>query len=329
MIDWQRSLARTLCLGAWCALAAMALAQPSPAPSEKPGARAIIGFVEDVPATEQLAGPGKPVTLEPHVRVAFAKMADGWKPACVYSEGETESPECLDLGLIRKVSWTVIHQGKQIGGVETDGWYDARYYRTLGVLKRISPSVPRVGKPEKEFASWLAPEAHRPLVALRDAKPVGTPGWTAAKPSSADMATVHAIFLLAFKTLPNCKTDAGAIQPIELRHLSVSHSSQSTAGERLLGVRLDPKLASGCEGPLGLEWSDLWFHAPVDRPPAMVPVEIETDLAPFRMSLLEIGDFDGDGKPEALFWFSSHNVEGYLLVHDQFERQVRFLWKYQ
>lgn len=329
MSHWKRSRAKILGLGAWCVLASMAQAQPSPTPGEKSGARPIIGFVEDVPATEQVAGPGKPVALEPHVRVAFAKTADGWKPACVYSEGETESPECLDLGLSRKVTWTVIHQSKQIGEVETDGWYDARYYRTLGVLKRISSSVPRVGKPEKEFASWLAPEAHRPLVALRDAKPMGSPGWSVAKPSSADMATVHAIFLLAFKTLPNCKADSGSNQPIEARHLSVSHSSQSKAGERLLSVRIDPNLAGGCEGPLGLEWSDLWFHAPADRSPAMLPVDIETDLAPFRMSLLEMSDFDGDGKPEALFWFSSHNVEGYLLVHDQFERQTRFMWKYQ
>ena len=289
----------------------------------------IIGFVEDVPIAEQVAGPGKPVTLEAQVRVAFAKTSDGWKPACVYSEGENESPECIDLGLIRKVSWTVIHQGKRVGEVETDGWYDARYYRTLGVLKRTSRTAPRVGKPEKEFASWLAPAAHRPLVALRNANVPGSSGWSAVKPAATDMATIHAIFLLAFKALPNCMADANASRSIEARHLSVSHSSHNKAGERLLGVRLDPKLAEGCEGPLGLEWSDLWFHAPVDRPPAMLSVEIENDLAPFRMSLVELNDLDGDGKPEAVFWFSSHNVEGYLLVHDQFEKQARFIWKYQ
>ena len=128
----SRSVGRVLAIGALSVSASIAYGQGSG------GDRRIIGFVEDVPSTEQVAGPGKPVTLEPHVRVAFAKTADGWKPACVYSEGETESPECLDLGLIRKVSWTVIHQGKRIGEIETDGWYDARYYRTLGVLKRIS-----------------------------------------------------------------------------------------------------------------------------------------------------------------------------------------------
>ena len=79
MSHWKRSRAKILGLGAWCVLASMAQAQPSPTPGEKPGARPIIGFVEDVPATEQVAGPGKPVALEPHVRVAFAKTADGWK----------------------------------------------------------------------------------------------------------------------------------------------------------------------------------------------------------------------------------------------------------
>ncbi len=319
------SFLERLCgVGVLWALATLAFAQSA-------GDRPIIGFVEDVPISEQVAGPGKPVALEPQVRVAFAKTAEGWKPACVYSEGENESPECIDLGLIRKVSWTVIHQGKRIGEVETDGWYDARYYRTLGVLKRTSRTVPRIGRPEKEFASWLAPAAHRPLVALRNASVPGSSGWSEVKPAAADMATIHAIFLLAFKALPNCKADANTntTRSIEARHLITTHSSQNKAGERLLGVRLDPKLAEGCEGTLGLEWSDLWFHAPADRPPAMLSVEIENDLAPFRMSLVELNDFDGDGKPEALFWFSSHNVEGYLFVHDQFEKQVRFIWKYQ
>ncbi len=322
MSDRHDSLARLLRVGVLWALLSPAYGQGA---SERP----IIGFVEDIPVIEQIAGPGKPITLEPQVRVAFAKTADGWKPACVYSEGEIESPECIDLGLIRKVSWAVIHQGTRIGEVETDGWYDARYYRTLGVLKRTSRAAPRVGKPETEFASWLAPAAHRPLAALRNAKVAGPSGWSDAKPAAVDMATVHATFLLAFKNLPNCKTDATARSAIEARHLSVSHSSRSKTGERLIGVRFDPKLADGCEGPRGLEWSDLWFYAPADKPPSMLPVDIENDLAPFRMSLIELNDFDGDGKPEALFWFSSHNVEGYILVHDQFEQQVRFIWKYQ
>jgi hypothetical protein len=329
--NWT-AFARSLGVAALSACAVVVYAQSPQTPEradEKLGERPIIGFLEDVPSTAEVAGPGQSVTLEPHVRAAFVSTRDGWKPACTYGEGESERPECLDLDLIRPVAWTVMHQGKRLGEVETNGWYDARYYRTLGVLKRISKSLPRVGKPDQAFASWLAPAAHRPLVAVRNVKPAGPQRWANARASVTDMATIHAMFLLAFKTMPNCGAGAGASQPIEARHLSVTHSTRNKAGDRLLSARLDRKFAKGCEGPLGLEWSDLWFHAPADKAPAMLPVEIENDLAPFRMSLLDINDFDGDGKPEALFWFSSHNVEGYLLVHDQFERQVRFMWKYQ
>jgi hypothetical protein len=322
-------LTQSIGVMALCAFAVAAHAQSSERADEKLGERPIIGFVEDVPTTAEVAGPGQPVTLEPHVRVAFVGTPEGWKPACTYGEGESERPECLDLDLIRPVMWTVMHQGKRLGEVETNGWYDARYYRTLGVLKRISKGAPRIGKPDKTFASWLAPAAHRPLTAVRNVKLAGPQGWVNTKASVTDMATVHAMFLLAFKTMPNCGAGAGASQTIEAKHLSVTHSTRNKAGDRLLGVRLDPKFAKGCEGTLGLEWSDLWFHAPADKAPTMLAVEIENDLAPFRMSLIEISDFDGDGKAEALFWFSSHNVEGYLLVHDQFERQVRFMWKYQ
>ena len=328
-------LSRLIGVAALCALTVAGHAQQAPeAARERLGERPIIGFVEDVPTTAEVAGAGQPVTLEPHVRVAFVSTAEGWKPACTYGEGEPERPECLDLDLIRPVTWTVVHQGKRLGEVETNGWYDARYYRTLGVLKRTSKSAPRIGKPDTAFASWLAPAAHRPLLAHRNVKVAGpmglvNAGWVNTKPAVTDMATIHAMFLLAFKAMPHCGAAPGATQAIEAKHLLVAHSTRSKAGDRLLGVRLDPKFAKSCEGPLGLEWSDLWFYAAADKAPVMLPVEIENDMAPFRMSLVEMSDLDGDGKPEALFWFSSHSVEGYLLVHDQFERQVRFIWKYQ
>ncbi|MSQ20707.1 MAG: hypothetical protein EXR39_14400 [Betaproteobacteria bacterium] len=328
-------LTRLIGVAAPCAFAAALYAQSPPTTGsvvEKLGERPMIGFVEDVPTTAEVAGAGQSVALEPHVRVAFVRTWEGWKTACTYGEGETERPECLDLDLIRPVVWTVMYQGKRLGEVETDSWYDPRYYRTLGVLKRMPKTAPRIGKPDQMFASWLAPAAHRPLVALRNIKVAGQidhAGWVSTKPAPTDMATIHAMFLLAFKAMPNCGAAPGVSQSIEAKHLFVAHSTRNKAGDRLLGVRLDPKFAKGCEGPLGLEWSDLWFHAAADKAPAMLPVEIENDLAPFRMSLIEMSDFDGDGKPEALFWFSSHSVEGYLLVHDQFEQQVRFMWKYQ
>jgi hypothetical protein len=290
----------------------------------------IVGFLEDIPSASQPVAPGKEPTLEPHVRVAFAKTERGWQRACMYSQGEQEGPECVDLGLIRKVSWEVAHRGKRLGAVETDGWYDARYFRTLGVLKRVSAAPPRVGAADRRFASWLARAAHRPLVALRGAKPDWPRSWSEVNAAAADMEGVLGLFRRAFPKLPDCKSAEGAgTGAIERNHLAVIGSLRGADGTRLIGVRLDPKLTEGCDGPLGLEWSDLWFLGPPGKPPAPLSVEIENDLAPFRMALLDLGDYDGDGKAEALFWFSSHNVEGYFLYYEAFKDHVRFAWKYQ
>lgn len=293
----------------------------------------VVGFVEDIPSTAdeaQPAGPGQPHRLEQHVRVAFARTPDGWKPACTYGEGESDTAECLDLGLIRRLPWHVAHRGKRLGGIETDRWYDARYYRTLGVLRRTSEPAPRVGKPDARFASWLAPAAHRPLVALREPKFSAPAAWSESRPSTADLDIAVATFRRAIKYLPDCGAPgAQPERPIERGHLEVSASLRAKDGARLVGVRLDPKLARGCTDAPGLEWSDLWFHAPAGKPPALLQVEIDTDLAPFRMVLLDAGDYDGDGKPEFAFWFSSHSTEGYLLFHDDFSSHTRFAWKYQ
>jgi len=44
--------------------------------------------------------------------------------------------------------------------------------------------------------------------------------------------------------------------------------------------------------------------------------------------LLDVGDYDKDGKSEVLFWSSGYNEDGYVLYYDDFRKKVPFKWHY-
>ena len=46
------------------------------------------------------------------------------------------------------------------------------------------------------------------------------------------------------------------------------------------------------------------------------------------MSVVDAGDYDGDGRSELLVHFSRYNNDGYTLFWDGFRRQASFGWNY-
>mgnify|MGYP000952186402 CR=1 FL=1 len=93
------------------------------------------------------------------------------------------------------------------------------------------------------------------------------------------------------------------------------------------GVHIDRRFATDCEGMLTIEWSDFWFHAKPRAAPELIDLGLAREPA-LTMRLVALGDFDGDGKVEALFWQSSPNEDGYVLLQDGFRRSVKAIWTY-
>jgi hypothetical protein len=47
-----------------------------------------------------------------------------------------------------------------------------------------------------------------------------------------------------------------------------------------------------------------------------------------NMLLVDAGDYDGDGKEEAVFKVQRYNNDGYVLFHDGFKQKLEFSWDY-
>lgn len=47
-----------------------------------------------------------------------------------------------------------------------------------------------------------------------------------------------------------------------------------------------------------------------------------------KMKLVDIGDFNGDGKPEILFWRTAYDQDGYVLFYDDFKKSLSCSWRY-
>jgi len=100
----------------------------------------------------------------------------------------------------------------------------------------------------------------------------------------------------------------------------------SKDGGQLVGARALRRLAQDCYEKSGFA-SDVWFHWPAGGKPRVISDFRRDDWAS-ALTLVDIGDFDGDGAVEALFWLSGYNENGYVLFFDQFRRKATFTWSY-
>lgn len=46
------------------------------------------------------------------------------------------------------------------------------------------------------------------------------------------------------------------------------------------------------------------------------------------LTLIDAGDYDGDGASELVFWYSGYNSDGYVLLRADLRRRVEYLWSY-
>jgi len=75
---------------------------------------------------------------------------------------------------------------------------------------------------------------------------------------------------------------------------------------------------AGQDGPLDPSLAPAWY---------LIDGE-SIDYLGSEMTLLDAGDYDGDGESELLFWHSGYNSDGYVLIYRDFHEKAEFLWNY-
>jgi hypothetical protein len=295
--------------------------------------------------------------LETHLRLGFLSTTEGWRTVCNsrstnlnktrnFSEpqplGFLSPPpeewhavgnETYDFSEPQRLRrWSVWFNGKNIGQVSTSGWVKSDYHSKSGQLRITSTPIPRVGKRVAAFAGWGDVKKFRPLVALIGMRPGTSKPWTSSKPTTNDIAAVWPVFRQVVPEIPSCKYDQeGRLlrteRPIAQKHLEIFHVIRLDRDEKLFGAHVARRFFKDCDG-WGGSASDVWFFSEGNSQPRMISQQPQLDGWDSSQELIDIGDFDGDGRIEALFWFSGYNEDGYVLYFDRFEKSAIFTWGY-
>lgn len=246
---------------------------------------------------------GSPVA--PQIRVAFRRVGKGW-----------EAPP-WDAAESTPMSWTVCFDGRVLGKVETQSGAFERYSQRGAHVPLAGQSIPFPGRRTKEFASWMGAEAHHPL-AVTTSGLCGDPDrWHPEAP----VAKVRRQLVDAFIGIAGPERCEGTRQvpwkpkdeDVEVLKVYVSRG-----GERLGIVRARPP-KDLCDGPAGEDALSQLFR--IDR-------QGKTTRLGESLTVVDAGDYDGDGRSELLARYARYNDDGYTLFFDGFSKQVSFGWHY-
>ena len=252
------------------------------------------------------------------VRILFEKTGPGWA-AVNDDSGRSRAA-------FAKMTWAAALHGRILGTVETvDATPDTKYlndwhYRREKVFRVISAPVPLIKNSEHAFSGWCTTPSTRPLVVLTRPATPDPNRWRPIPQDAGLQARLYGAVKLVvgrFNAIhcPDGETVAPyAFQPRDLR---ISARYRSARGQELIAIGLDHD-HFGCDGPSPPEWTPQWFLT--DGP--------SLEHLGHEMELVDIGDYDGDGTSEMLFWHSGHNRGGYRLLFDSLRRQVRYEWGY-
>jgi hypothetical protein len=99
--------------------------------------------------------------------------------------------------------------------------------------------------------------------------------------------------------------------------LKLVKSYASTTGWKLAHVHLDATDCEDTEAGFGID--DPWF---------LIDDKGGVRYLGSGMFLVDIGDYDADGKAELMFAISGDNIGGYRIYYDEFRRSAEFKFHY-
>jgi hypothetical protein len=249
------------------------------------------------------------------VRALFANSGAGWVALTSRAGFERAVPS--------EISWTIGFDGGSLGTVRTAdprldarfGWTDVRD-RRLALIPGKRP--PRRLNSAHAFEGWCSAPVARPLVAVTSGTVRDPEGWKPFHPAPDLIERLLPAFTGIVKGVTVCR--AGTEMRIPFRYtardLRVAGAYQSQTGRRIVGVALDSK-ANTCNGVRDVEWQNHWFA--LDGPPRLLGTSL---------TLVDAGDYDGDGHSELLFWHTGYNEDGYTLLSDSLRKRADLGWHY-
>jgi hypothetical protein len=276
-----------------------------------------IGVVEERPIlTSQDIG--KQVM---QLRLAFEYEGGKWIAACV-----REDSGCEPFDGSKRLAWDVRYAGHLLGPIETQGW-DGGWLSQIGALRIVSRNVPQVDAADAgRFTRWgdaVGEKRRRPLIATLGFKNGDfAPASSRRDATVDDLREILPIVVKSVPHVPSCRRDQddeirdAEGPPTEPDDVAIFDSILVRGSGRLFGV--DIRVARSC--PLK-DWpkTTVWIFRG-----STGSTQVFKD---FEM-WIEIADFLGDGRVEAVVPIGGYNEDGYALLYDDFSKRVEFKWSY-
>jgi len=222
------------------------------------------------------------------------------------------------------LTWTVAFDGRQLGVVSTkDGGFESPYSWTYPRDKLLELSddtaIPEVINRTGFFGGWCEEPRFRPLVVVTSPNYRDPAGWKPADTSPALLDELFPQFRTVAGDATRCQSEDAEPSAFEYQQedLVTVRTYRDRLGRALVALSLDPG-KNKCDGPWESPWSSHWF---------LVGGESSQYLGS-QLSLVDAGDYDGDGSSEVVFWHSGYDEDGYALFYDDFRKHVRYYWTY-
>lgn len=243
------------------------------------------------------------------VRVAFFKEGGQWKAYPAGFDNQQELARSVK-SFPGEVAWTVCFDGRSSGSLTSKNPESISYYKDVGTHQISSDArVPTFGKPSEEFSGWPGGQTYRPLVLNSRANCADPGGWRPAKPAVAELDAVRGYLRREQKV--------SAANMAKARLTANKSYGSRTRVAKLVSLTIEGAQVFQSSGDDDLN-EDAWFYV----------AGKEVRYLGSNMLLVDAGDYDGDGKEEAVFKVQRYNNDGYVLFSDEFGQKAEFSWGY-
>lgn len=285
-----------------------------------PGNDAIyVGFLDD--AREEMVNWKPGIAHQRVIRPAFEKTRLGWR-----SVASSSVPP--------RMKWTIAFDGKNIGQVESQAEPskgsveepESGYLTLVQSIVTPNAALPTIGGPSQQFAGIMAIgpiKVRRPLIVVSKPNFRDPDGWkrvTRLPDKTADL--VRSAFRRDYPHVDRCGNEEDVLErdwkfPDSALDVSVAYASNKHSF--LVEGRLNAGVCGYVDDP-GDPLSRPWFFVSAD--------DSVRRIGSF-LSLLDVADYDNDGRTELVFFLSQpENTDGFVLFDASLQKQASLTWHY-
>jgi hypothetical protein len=255
-----------------------------------------------------------------YARLLFKKVGNQWIPI---SDDDA-------LLIKQKVSdkYAVFLNGKSTGTIQINKDVSVNE-KAVFLFERLD-GVSKIRINKNTFESWSSEIDYRPLVITPAGHDINSCPLLKDELTKDERRAIIKVFRNKISIINTCRSEVDTTPiRIEYRDKDVEIKRQYKFHDNVIIMAELNRDLSRCDGLLPAYWSTFWYVklSNNDFQLFFPNFDVRSEDAAF-IELVDIGDYDADGKYDALFWYSKNNEDGYILYYQNFQKFVTYGWHY-